>query len=108
VAFAVVVALMFVSGLASCWFIPLQALFMSAVPPALRGRAFGVAISGLWAVQGLGVLAAGAVAERLSPGGVVAAAGVIGLAAVVPAVVALGRSRPAVAAGRPAGGASVA
>jgi predicted MFS family arabinose efflux permease len=108
VAFTVVVALMFVSGLASCWFIPLQALFMSAVPPTLRGRAFGVAVSGLWAVQGLGVLSAGAVAERLAPAGVVAAAGLIGLVAVVPAVVALGRTRPDVAAGRPAAGASVA
>jgi predicted MFS family arabinose efflux permease len=108
VTFGVVVALLFVSGLASCWFIPLQALFVTAVPAALRGRAFGVAVSGLWAVQGLGVLGAGAVAERLAPSGVVAAAGVIGMVAVVPAVVALGRSRPAVAAGRPAGGASVA
>jgi MFS family permease len=107
-AFAVVVALMFVSGLASCWFIPLQVLFTAAVPPAFRGRAFGVAISGLFAVQGLGVLVAGAGAERLTPAGVVVVAGVAGLVAVAPVLLALLRTRPAVAAEATAAGASVA
>jgi MFS family permease len=107
-AFPVVVALMFVSGLTSCWFIPLQALFMAVVPPAFRGRAFGVAISGLFAVQGLGVLAAGALADPLTPAGVVAGAGVAGLVAVAPVLLALLRTRPAVAPDRPAAGASVA
>jgi hypothetical protein len=107
-AFAVVVGLMFVSGLTSCWFIPLQALFMAAVPAAFRGRAFGVAISGLFAVQGLGVLVAGALAGPLTPAGVVTGAGVAGVAAVTPVLLALLRNRPAVAAGRPAAGPSVA
>jgi len=106
--FAVVVGLMFVSGLASCWFIPLQVLFTAVVPPAFRGRAFGVAISGLFAVQGLGVLLAGAVAEALTPAGVATVAGLAGLVAVAPVLLALLRTRPAVAAGRPAAGASVA
>jgi predicted MFS family arabinose efflux permease len=108
VTYAVVVALMFVSGLASCWFIPLQVLFMAVVPPAFRGRAFGVAVSGLFAVQGLGVLVAGSGAELLTPAGVVVVAGLAGLVAVAPVLLALLRTRPGVAAGRPAAGASVA
>jgi hypothetical protein len=81
---------------------------MAIVPPAFRGRAFGVAISGLFAVQGLGVLVAGAGAEQLSPAGVVTAAGVAGLVAVLPVLLALLRTRPAVADGRPAAGPSMA
>jgi Major Facilitator Superfamily len=106
--FAVVVALMFLSGLTSCWFIPLQVLFMAVVPPAFRGRAFGVAISGLFAVQGLGVLVAGASAQALTPAGVVTVAGIAGLVAVAPVLLVLQRTRPAVAADRSTAGASVA
>jgi MFS family permease len=96
--FGVVAGLLLASGLTSCWFIPLQVLFTAAVPPAFRGRAFGVAISGLSAVQGVGVLLAGAGAERLPPGGVVALTGAAGLVAAAPVLVALLRTRPAVAA----------
>jgi MFS family permease len=106
VTYAVVVALMFVSGLASCWFIPLQVLFMAVVPPAFRGRAFGVAVSGLFAVQGLGVLVAGSGAELLTPAGVVVVAGLAGLVAVAPVLLALLRTPPGVAARPPAAGAT--
>jgi len=59
--FTVVVALLFVSGLGSAWMIPLNSAFVQAVPASHRGRAFGVAVSGLYGMQGLGALAAGAV-----------------------------------------------
>ena len=39
--------------------------FVQALQPATRARAFGVAQSGLYAVQGLGILAGGAVAEAI-------------------------------------------
>jgi MFS family permease len=107
-AFAVVVALSFACGLTSCWFIPVQALFVTAVPAPVRGRAIGIAVSGLAVVQGLGVLVAGVLAERLPPSDVVTTTGLAGLVAVLPALVGLGRNRPVVAAGQPGAGASVA
>lgn len=103
--FAVVVALLFVSGIGSAWSIPLNASFVQAVPPEFRGRAFGVAVSGLYGVQGIGVAAAGALAEGLSPGAVVTVAGALGLAAVIAPLI--GYARTAVAdggrTGRPSG-----
>jgi hypothetical protein len=66
----------------------------------MRGRAFGVAVSGLYGVQGLGALSAGLAAERVPAAAVVAVAGGIGLVAVVPCLLALARTRPGVA-GRP-------
>ncbi|MGY1815846.1 MFS transporter [Blastococcus sp. SYSU D00820] len=82
-AYALVVALMFVAGLGGAWVIPLNVSFVQAVPPAYRGRAFGVAVSGLYGVQGVGALAAGLAAEGLSAGAVVALAGGLGMVAVV-------------------------
>ncbi|GAA2674731.1 MFS transporter [Actinoplanes palleronii] len=63
----VVLALLFVSGLAGAFSIPLNAVFGRAVPAAYRARAFGVAMSGLCAVQGLAMLGAGAAAEAVRP-----------------------------------------
>ncbi|GAB3192270.1 MFS transporter [Geodermatophilus arenarius] len=106
-AFAVVVGLMFVAGLGASWTIPLNVAFVQAVPPAYRGRAFGVAVSGLYGIQGVGALAAGLAAEGLSPSAVVALTGGIGLVAVVPPLLAYGRTRTLVAGDRPAAGPSV-
>ena len=64
--FAVLVGLLFVSGLGSSWVIPLNVSFVQAVPSAYRGRAFGVAVSGLYGVQGIGALAAGLAAEGVA------------------------------------------
>jgi MFS family permease len=97
VAFGVAVALMFVAGLGSAWTIPLNVSFVQAVPAAYRGRAFGVAVSGLSGVQGIGVLLAGALAEGLRPGAVMALAGGAGLVAVILPLVAFVRSRTSVA-----------
>ena len=100
--FTTVVALLFLSGLGASWVIPLNVSFVQAVPSAYRGRAFGVAVSGLYGVQGLGALFAGLAAEGLSPSGVVALAGAVGLVAVAPALVAFRRTGSSVA-GTPAG-----
>jgi len=108
VAFGLVVALMFIGGLGSAWTIPLNVSFVQAVPVAYRGRAFGVAVTGLAGVQGIGVMAAGALAEVLSPGGVVAVAGGIGVLAVVVPLLGYERTRTSVAARPQAAGPSVA
>jgi MFS family permease len=108
VAFVAVVALLFVSGIGQAWVIPLNLSFAQAVPSAFRGRAFGVAVSGLSGVQGIGVLLAGALAEVLSVGGVVTAAGALGAVAVVVPLLAFHRTAGSVASDRTAAGPSVA
>ena len=106
VPFAVVIGLMFLSGLASAWVIPLNVSFVQAVPSAYRGRAFGVAVSGLYGVQGIGALAAGLAAEGMPPSGVVALSGGLGLIAVAPALVAYRRTQGHMAATGSRGGPS--
>jgi MFS family permease len=96
--FAVVIALLFVSGLGAAWLIPLNVSFVRAVPSAYRGRAFGVAVSGLYGVQALGALGAGLGAEGASASAVLAVSGGLGLLAVVPALVAYRRTQGSVAA----------
>jgi hypothetical protein len=85
--FAVLVGLLFVSGLGAAWVIPLNVAFVRTVPSAFRGRAFGVAVSGLYGVQGIGALAAGLAAEGVAPSGVMAMCGALGLVAVVPPLI---------------------
>ena len=72
-----------VSGLGLAYQIPANATFMLAVPAEARGRAFGLAASGIQALQGLFIAGAGALALRLPPHQVVAIAGVAGLVGVV-------------------------
>jgi hypothetical protein len=79
----VVLVLLFVSGLAGAFSIPLNSLFGRAVPAAYRARAFGVAMSGLCAIQGLAMLGAGAAAETLRPSTVVGGAGLLATLAVL-------------------------
>jgi MFS family permease len=86
--FWLTVGLLFVSGVGAAWLIPLNVSFVQAVPSAFRGRAFGVAVSGLYGVQGLGALTAGLAAEGLSASGAVALSGALGLVAVAPVLVA--------------------
>ena len=91
--FAVLVGLLFLSGLGASWVIPLNVAFVQAVPNAFRGRAFGVAVSGLYGVQGIGALAAGAAAEGVSPSGVMALCGGLGLLAVIPPLIGYRRTQ---------------
>jgi MFS family permease len=93
VGFWLLVALLFVSGLGSAWTIPLNVAFVQAVPSAYRGRAFGVAASGLAGAQGIGALLAGLAAEALDPTVVVALSGALGMIAVAPALMAYRRTR---------------
>jgi MFS family permease len=96
--FAAVVGLLFVSGLGASWLIPLNVSFVQAVPSAYRGRAFGVAVSGLYGVQAIGALGAGLGAEGVSASAVLAVSGGLGLLAVAPALVAYRRTQGSVAA----------
>ena len=91
--FSTLLALLFLSGLGSSWLIPLNISFVQATPAALRGRAFGVAVSGLYGVQGLGALAAGLAAEGVAPSGVLALCGGVGMIAVAPALIAYRRTQ---------------
>ena len=92
------IALLFLSGLGASWLIPLNVSFVQAVPSAYRGRAFGVAVSGLYGVQAIGALLAGLGAEGLSASAVLALSGGLGLLAVTPALVAYRRTQGHVAA----------
>ena len=89
---------MFVAGVGASWLIPLNVSFVRAVPNAYRGRAFGVAVSGLYGVQALGAMGAGLGAEGLSASWVLALSGGIGLLAVAPPLLAYRRTPAAVAA----------
>jgi MFS family permease len=78
----IVLALLTVAGFCNAYCVPLNPLFGRAVPNEYRARAFGVAISGLCAAQGLGMLGAGLLAEHFTPTAVVAACGILGTLAV--------------------------
>jgi MFS family permease len=91
--FSTLLVLLFVSGLGSSWLIPLNISFVQATPAAFRGRAFGVAVSGLYGVQGLGALAAGLAAEGVAPSSVLALCGGVGMIAVAPALLAYRRTQ---------------
>ncbi|GAB4082016.1 hypothetical protein GCM10028783_29650 [Modestobacter muralis] len=101
-AFVVVLVLLFAAGLGGACSIPLNVAFVQAVPSAFRGRAFGVAVAGLYGVQGLGAVLAGVGADLVRPSTVVALSGAIGLAAVVVPLLSLRRSAPGPAGGDPA------
>jgi hypothetical protein len=75
----VTVVLWMVSGLCASYQLAASAAFVMSVPDAQRGQAFGLARTALIVSQGIGVLAAGAAADRWSPALVVAAAGIVGL-----------------------------
>ncbi|GAA3165661.1 MFS transporter [Blastococcus jejuensis] len=108
VSFGVLVGLLFLSGLGASWVLPLNYSFVQAVPSAYRGRAFGVAVSGLYGVQGLGALAAGFAAEGVSPSLVVALCGGVGLLAVLPPLLGYRRTQGHMAAPTAAEGPSTA
>ncbi|ROO91063.1 putative MFS family arabinose efflux permease [Actinocorallia herbida] len=78
-AFPVTVLLWALSGVGSAYQVAANTAFVSAVPPEGRGRAFGLAQSGILAGQGLGILVGGALAQVIGPQTVVALAGMAGL-----------------------------
>jgi predicted MFS family arabinose efflux permease len=69
-----------VAGAGAAYQLAAAAAFMQALQPATRARAFGLAQSGLYAVQGLGILAGGAAAQAIGAPLAVGLAGLTGLA----------------------------
>lgn len=66
--------------------------FIQSVPDAGRGQAFGLANTSLRVAQGLGVVLAGAVAERISPSLVVTLFGAVGAVVAVAAALSYQRA----------------
>jgi MFS family permease len=89
-----VLVLLVVSGVGTAYQLAANAAFVVAVPPAVRGRAFGLVRSGLATVQGLAFVLAGAAAGRLAPSTVVAAAGGTGALLALLALRRRDRGRP--------------
>jgi MFS family permease len=71
-------ALWCAAGFGSALHLPAITTFVAHTPAAMRARAFGLADSGLQAVQGVALVAGGALAQWLSPSLVVTLAGVAG------------------------------
>lgn len=69
------------SGVFASYNLPANTSFAIAVPAQRRGQAFGLAQSGLVAVQGIGLGLAGLVADEVAPLTVVGGAGVVGVVA---------------------------
>ncbi|HXO25187.1 MAG TPA: MFS transporter [Streptosporangiaceae bacterium] len=69
------------AGAGGAYQLAAAAAFVQALQPATRARAFGLAQSGLYGVQGLGILAGGAVAQAIGAPLAVGLAGLIGLTA---------------------------
>ncbi len=77
----VVLALWTPAGAGGAYQLAAAATFAQALQLATRARAFGLAQSGLYAVQGLGILAGGAVAQVIGAPLAVGRAGLAGLTA---------------------------
>ena len=89
-----------VSGSLGCYQVAANARFVEGLRPDQRGQAFGVAVAGLMAAQGVAYLAAGAAAGFASPATVIATSGIAG--AIAAAALAAGwQPRPASLHGRP-------
>ena len=68
-------AVLLVSGLGFAYQLGLQKAFLDSLPERLRGQAFGLYNTGAMGGQGLGPIAAGALASAVAPGPVIALAG---------------------------------
>jgi MFS family permease len=75
------IPLLMLAGAGGAYHLAAARAFVAAMPNGHRARAFSVAQSGLLAAQGLGILAAGAAANWISPPAVVALAGMLGMLA---------------------------
>lgn len=89
----VLVALWVVSGAGATVNLVAGPEFMQRCPREFRGRAFGLASTVLQAAQGLGLLAAGLLAERLAPRTTVAVVAAVMLLLAVPVLVSQGPGR---------------
>jgi predicted MFS family arabinose efflux permease len=89
---AVSVLLWAVSGALSAHDMVVQATFVQRVPDATRGQAVGLAGAAMQAAQGIGIVAAGLLAQLLTPAVTVGVAGAAGTVAAGAAVVAWART----------------
>jgi MFS family permease len=78
---AVTVLLWTLSGACSAHDMVVQAAYVEAVPAHRRGQAVGLAIAALRAAQGLAIIAAGVLAQLLSPSTIILVAAVLGVLA---------------------------
>jgi MFS family permease len=79
----VVLVLWALAGAGEAYQLAAAAAFVQSLTPSGRGRAFGLAQSGLLAVQGLGILAGGAAASAVGAPVAVGLSGMLGLCAAV-------------------------
>lgn len=79
--FLAAVLVVALSGLGLTYSTIARIAFSAVVPNSLRGRAFGVAGTGVIVSQGLGIAAAGALTQWLRPGTAIAVCAGVGLAA---------------------------
>jgi hypothetical protein len=86
-----VVAILAASGAFGAYQIAANAAFVKAVPPAQRGRLFGLAQGGMSLGQGAVMIVAGAAAQRFAPASVIAVIGAAG--AVCAVLIAVGWNR---------------
>ena len=77
----VVLPLWVLAGVGGAYQLAAAAALVQALRPAARARALGVAQSGLYAVQGLGILAGGAAAQAIGAPLAVGLAGLVGVTA---------------------------
>lgn len=78
-----VLCLLCAAGVGSTFSTLLNPLFGRAVPAAYRGRAFGIAVAGVSATQGLAQILAGVIAAHRAATSVIGASGVAGVLAVL-------------------------
>ena len=72
-----------VSGLFDCYQVPAVAAFVHAAPASHRSQLFGVAQAAMSLGQGAAMIAAGAIAEHVSPSATIALSGAVGAVAAV-------------------------
>ncbi|WP_165978639.1 MFS transporter [Actinomadura darangshiensis] len=80
-------ALLTLTGVAAAYQVIAQAEFVRAVPAHRRGQALGLAAPAVTAVQGVGVLAGGVVADRIGAAATIALTGAAAVAAGAPLAV---------------------
>jgi predicted MFS family arabinose efflux permease len=88
---AVLIALWLAAGAGATLNLIAGPEFMQRCPRDYRGRAFGLAVSCLQAAQGVGLLAAGLLAEVLSPRTAVAVVALVALLAAIPVLATQGK-----------------
>jgi MFS family permease len=96
---AVSVMLWFATGLFAAYQLPASASFVRSVPDAHRGQTIGLIGSGLIAIQGLGIVIFGGVADHVGAADAIAIAGVAALVFAALLAWGWGRAHPKVKTG---------